>query len=157
MAARRVASPDFLIPAGLFVFAFILRELGVHAWLPYVGHPDEPKIIDSAIHIVKTGDLNPHLYIWPSLWIYLEALVIRAHVIWGTLRGAYQGTQSLPDVTHIFTLAPGVYTWARTFTAIVGASTVALLYVVGKQMFDGNRRIGVIAALGRQPPLLGRH
>jgi hypothetical protein len=147
MAARRVGSPDFLVPAGLFVFAFLLRELGVRGWLPYVGHPDEPKVIDSAIHIVKTGDLNPHLYIWPSLYIYLEALVIRTQTVWGTWRGAYQGPQSLPDITHIFTLAPGVYEWARTFTAIVGAATVALLCVVGKQMFDGNRRIGVIAAL----------
>jgi hypothetical protein len=142
-----VGSPDFLIPVGLFIFAFFLRELGVRAWLPYVGHPDEPKVIDSAIHIVKSGDLNPHLYIWPSFYIYFEALVIRAHTIWGTWRGVYEGPQSLPDITHIFTLAPGVYTWARTFTALVGASTVALLYVVGKQMFDRNRRIGVVAAL----------
>jgi hypothetical protein len=143
----RLASPDFLIPAALFIFAFYLREMGIRAWLPYVGHPDEPKVIDSAIHIVKTGDLNPNLYIWPSLYIYVQALVIHAQTIWGTWHGVYQGPQSLPDTTHIFTLAPGVYTWARTFTAIVGASTVALLYVVGRQMFDGNRRIGVIAAL----------
>ncbi|MEO8285342.1 MAG: phospholipid carrier-dependent glycosyltransferase [Chloroflexota bacterium] len=146
-AARRVGSPDFLIPAGLFVFAFLIRILGVRGWLPYVGHPDEPKVIDSAIHIIKTGDLNPHLYIWPSLYIYIEALVIRAHTFWGTLRGIYDGPQSLPDITHIFSLAPGVYVWARTFTAIVGAATVALMYVVARQMFDGNRRIGVIAAL----------
>jgi len=145
--AYRLGSPDFLLPAGLFLFAFFLRELGVHGWLPYVGHPDEPKLIDSATHIVKTGNLNPNLYIWPSLYIYVEAVVIHIQTLWGTWRGAYQGPQSLPDTTHIFTLAPGVYTWARTFTAIVGASTAALLYVVGRQMFDGNRRIGVIAAM----------
>src|SRR3954454_14090259 len=110
---RRIFTPDVLAVALLFLFAFALRVYGVRGSLPYVGHPDEPKLIDSAIHIVKSGKLNPHLYIWPSLYIYLEALIIRAHTAWGTLRGAYQGTQSLPAVTHIFTLAPGVYTWAR--------------------------------------------
>lgn len=146
-ATRRLRSTDFFITAALFLFAFGIRELGVRGWLPYVGHPDEPKLVDSAIHIVKSGDLNPHLFIWPSLYTYLEALVVRTHVTWGTLRGYYAGPQSLPDVTHIFSLAPGVYIWVRTFTAIVGALTVALMYVVGRQVFDGNRRIGVIAAL----------
>src|SRR3954453_4056546 len=147
MAARRVASPDFLIPAGLFIFAFFIRELGVRAWLPYIGPPDEPKLIDSAVHIVKTGDLNPHLYIWPSLYIYFEALVTRLHTTWGTLRGYYRGPQSLPDISHIFALAPGVYVWARVLTAFIGAATCALLFVVGRAMFNGSRRVGVVAAL----------
>src|SRR3954452_12909123 len=118
---RRWLTPDLFIILALFLFAFVLRAYGVRGSLPYVGHPDEPKLIDSAIHMVKTGDLNPHLYIWPSLYIYLEALVIRAHTYWGTWRGAYQGPQSLPDITHIFSLSTGVYMWARTFTAFVGA------------------------------------
>src|SRR5919198_947419 len=144
---RRLLSPDFLLAAVLFLFALALRAYGVRGSLPYVGHPDEPKLIDSAIHIVKSGDLNPHLYIWPSLYIYLEALVVKAQLVWGLVRGYYTGPQSLPDVTHVFTLAPGVYVWARTLTAIVGATTVALLYVVGREMFNGSRRIGVVAAL----------
>ncbi len=146
-AGRRLRSADALIVLGLFLFAFVIRIVGIHGWLPYVGHPDEPKVIDSAIHIVKSGDLNPHLYIWPSLYIYLEAIVVRLHTSWGTLRGYYDGPQSLPDITHIFSLVPGVYMWARALTALIGAATIPVLYVVGKQMFDGNRRIGVAAAL----------
>jgi hypothetical protein len=144
---RRLFTPDALAVALLFAFALALRVYGVGGSLPYVGHPDEPKLIDSAIHIVKSGDLNPHLYIWPSLYIYIAALVVKAHLLWGVLRGYYTGPQSLPDVTHIFSLAPGVYVWARTLTAVVGAATVALLYVVGREMFNGSRRVGVVAAL----------
>ncbi|HET9496386.1 MAG TPA: glycosyltransferase family 39 protein [Chloroflexia bacterium] len=146
-AGRRLRSADVLIVLGLFLFALFIRIVGIRGWLPYVGHPDEPKVIDSAIHIVKSGDLNPNLYIWPSLYIYLEAIVVRLHTWWGTLRGYYDGAGSLPDITHIFSLAPGVYMWARTLTAVIGAATISVLYVVGKQMFDGNRRIGVAAAL----------
>jgi 4-amino-4-deoxy-L-arabinose transferase-like glycosyltransferase len=144
---RRLLTPDFLLVSALFLFALALRAYGVRGSLPYVGHPDEPKLVDSAIHIVKSGDLNPHLYIWPSLYIYLEALVVKAQLVWGLLRGYYAGPQSLPDVTHIFTLAPGVYVWARTLTAVLGAATVCLLYVVGREMFNGSRRVGVAAAL----------
>jgi 4-amino-4-deoxy-L-arabinose transferase-like glycosyltransferase len=144
---RHLLSPDLLLVTALFLVAFALRVYGVRGSLPYVGHPDEPKLIDSAIHIVKTGDLNPNLYIWPSLYIYLEALVVRVQTIWGMLRGYYTGPESLPDVTHIFTQAAGVYVWARTLTAAVGAAAVALLYVVGREMFNGSRRVGVVAAL----------
>src|SRR5215210_8996635 len=144
---RRLSSRDLAIATALFLFALALRAYGVRGWLPYVVHPDEPKLIDSAVHIVKTGDLNPHLYIWPSLYIYLEALVIKAHLVWGIFRGYYAGPGGLPDVTHVFSMAPGVYVWARTFTAIVGSATVALLYVLGKEIFNSNRRVGVAAAL----------
>lgn len=145
--ARRLLSPDFLIMAALFIFAFALRAQGVSGSLPYVGHPDEPKVIDSAIHIVKSGDLNPHIYIWPSFYIYLQALLLKFHVLYGTLRGYYAGAQSLPNVTHIFTQDVGVYLWARTLAAFIGAVTIPVLYTVGKEMFNGSRRVGVAAAL----------
>lgn len=143
----RLRSPDFLIGAVLFLFAFALRVYGIGNSLPYIAHPDEPKIIDSAIHIVKSGDLNPHLYIWPSFYIYLQALLLRVHVIFGTLRGYYAGAASLPDVTHIITLDSGIYIWARTLAAAIGAASMPLLYTVGKEMFNGSRRVGVAAAL----------
>src|SRR5947209_14690488 len=91
---RLLSSPDFLIAAAIFVGALALRLCGVGGSLPYIGHPDEPKLVDAATHIVKSGDLNPRLYIWPSLYIYLEALVIRAHLLWGMPRGYYAGAQS---------------------------------------------------------------
>src|SRR5438132_14191327 len=111
---RRLLTVDVLAVALLFLFALALRMYGVRGSLPYVGHPDEPKLIDSATHIVKSGDLNPHLYIWPSLYIYLEALVTRVHLAWGELRGYYAGPQALPDLSHSLSLAPGrdVWVWA---------------------------------------------
>ncbi|HEX8228610.1 MAG TPA: phospholipid carrier-dependent glycosyltransferase [Chloroflexia bacterium] len=142
-----IISVDFLIMAALFLFAFALRWYGISGSLPYVAHPDEPKVIDSAIHIVKSGDLNPNLYIWPSLYIYIQALLLQVHVAWGTLRGYYEGAASLPDVTHIFTLDSSVYIWARTLAAAIGAITIPVLYHVGKEMFNDSRRVGLAAAL----------
>lgn len=151
LPARRftsgIFSVDFLIMAALFLFAFALRGYGISGSLPYVAHPDEPKVIDSAIHIVKSGDLNPNLYIWPSLYVYIQALLLKVHMLWGTFRGYYDGAASLPDVTHIFTLDSGVYIWARTLAAFIGAITIPVLYRVGKEMFNDSRRVGLAAAL----------
>ncbi|MFN2286438.1 MAG: glycosyl transferase family 39, partial [Anaerolineae bacterium] len=39
--------------------------------LPYLAHTDEPTQYNPAINILKTGDLNPHFFNYPSLTIYL--------------------------------------------------------------------------------------
>ncbi|MGI8586099.1 MAG: ArnT family glycosyltransferase [Chloroflexia bacterium] len=101
--------------------------------------------MDSAVHIVKTGDLNPHLYIWPSLVIYIQALIYKLNLLWGTWRGYYVGPESLPDHNHIFALAPELYLWGRTFSALVGATAVAGVYHLGAAIFG--RPAGIVAGL----------
>jgi 4-amino-4-deoxy-L-arabinose transferase-like glycosyltransferase len=136
--------PDLFIVAGIFAAAMLARAWGVQWSLPYVGHVDEPKIVDSGVQIVKTGDLNPHLFIWPSLVIYIQALIYKLNLLWGTWRGYYVGPQSLPDQNHIFALAPGLYLWGRTFSALVGAAAVAGCFALGRAMFG--RAAGILAA-----------
>src|SRR2546428_13114827 len=80
---RGLLTLDVLVAALLFLFALALRAYGVRGSLPYVAHPDEPKLIDSAIHIVKSATLNPHLYIWPPLYTNLKPLSTKPHLLWG--------------------------------------------------------------------------
>ena len=137
-------SRDTLILAGVFLGALALRAWGIQWSLPYVGHVDEPKIVDSAVHMVKTGDLNPHLFIWPSGVIYIQALIDKLNVIWGTWRGYYHGPDSLPDSNHIFAVAPDLYLWGRLFSATVGAAAVVGVYVLGQRLIG--RAAALIAA-----------
>ncbi|MEO5953856.1 MAG: hypothetical protein ABIQ44_15445, partial [Chloroflexia bacterium] len=95
--------------------AFGIRVWGAQGSLPYVGHPDEPILVDAATRIVKSGDLNPHNFLYPSFYIYAEAAVVKANVLWGTFRGYYSGVGSLPDESQLFALAPSVYVWIRVF------------------------------------------
>jgi 4-amino-4-deoxy-L-arabinose transferase-like glycosyltransferase len=132
--SRQFLTRDRIVTLGLFGLALALRAWGVQWSLPYVGHVDEPKIVDSAVHMVKTGDLNPHLFIWPSGVIYIQALIDKLNLIWGTWRGYYHGPDSLPDSNHIFAVAPGLYLWGRLFSATVGAVAVAGLYALGRRM-----------------------
>lgn len=130
----------------LFLAAFGLRVWGAQGSLPYVGHPDEPILVDAAARIVKSGDLNPHNFLYPSFYIYVEALVTKANVTWGTFRGYYSGAGSLPDESQLYALAPSVYVWIRVVSAAVGALAVALLYPVGKRLFK-SRLAGLMGAV----------
>lgn len=143
----RLGGIDALLFVALFLFAFLLRAWGAEGSLPYVGHPDEPHIVDAATRIVRTGDLNPRMFIYPSLYVYVEAAVVKAHEVWGTWRGYYAGPGSLPDGSQLFASAPGIYAWVRVLTAVVGALCVAMLYVIGRALFGGSRRAGFAAAM----------
>src|SRR4051812_41877418 len=136
-------SPDWVIAIVLFLLAAGMRVWGIWGSLPYVANVDEPKIVDSAVHILKTGDLNPHLFIWPSLVIYLQTAVDWIGTLWN---GAWGGApQPLPDSNHIFALAPDLYLWGRGLTALIGAAAVAGTYGVGRAMLG--RGAGLVAAL----------
>ena len=59
----------------VLVGALVARLWDVAAQLPAMHHPDEygnTRLIES---IVATGDLNPHFFNYPSLFIYLQAAV----------------------------------------------------------------------------------
>src|SRR5207248_209091 len=86
-----------------------------------------------------------HLFIWPALVIYLQALLDRVQVFFSTWLGGFPGPQALPDSNHIFALVPGLYLWGRTASAIIGAAAVAGCYALGRAMFG--RPAALVAAL----------
>jgi 4-amino-4-deoxy-L-arabinose transferase-like glycosyltransferase len=138
-------SADWIIVPALFVGAAVLRVWGVSWSLPYVIHPDESNVVDAGVRIIKSGDLNPHWFLYPTLVIYLQTAVYKLNLLWGTWQGYYTGPASLPDRNHIFALAPELYLWGRTVTALISAAAVAGLYGLGKAMFG--RAAGLAAAL----------
>jgi 4-amino-4-deoxy-L-arabinose transferase-like glycosyltransferase len=67
----------FLMHGGLIVVAAIywIVLAGINA--PFVYHPDEPDVMARAVRIAITGDLNPHWFHYPTLTIYLHAIVAK--------------------------------------------------------------------------------
>jgi hypothetical protein len=65
-----------LLAAALIIAgAFVLRMWGIRGGLPYVDHPDEPNPINYVVQMLKTGDLNPHFFQKPSLYVYMLLVV----------------------------------------------------------------------------------
>ncbi len=125
----------FIFLLAILAVAFFFRVYGIDFGLPYIYHPDEPSIVNRALSMLHTGDFSPHWFNWPSLYIYIQALVY-------FMRYLYSAGQAIGfgDVQMA-----GFYLWGRFTTAVLGTMSVGLTYWVGKKVFD--RRVGLLGAL----------
>jgi 4-amino-4-deoxy-L-arabinose transferase-like glycosyltransferase len=117
------------------IFALAIRIYGNSLSLPYVPHPDEPAVVDRALAMLRTGDYDPHSFIYPTLYTYLQLFVYVAQFLWGSARGIYHSLADLPTSTAIITTAPGFYVWGRVLTAVLGAGTVLVVYRTGARLY----------------------
>ena len=135
---------------GVALVAFALRWWGANAGLPYMYHPDEPRYVTIAQTIVKTGDLNPHFFNYPSLFVYLHAAVYVPLYMVGRLAGSLH---SFADIAapHMLTMGttyttqPSTVLLGRGVSVVLGTASVVLVYVVGRQVYS--RTVALFAAL----------
>ncbi|HEX5502198.1 MAG TPA: phospholipid carrier-dependent glycosyltransferase [Thermomicrobiales bacterium] len=146
LAAR--SRRDWLRPAALAAVALAgaaLRFHGLGFALPYVPHPDEPAVVNIAQRMLVTGDLDPHRFTYPSLYIELQAAVYALHLGWGFTQGLYRSVGDLPATTDRITTAPGIFLWGRALTATLATGAILLTYGAGRRLYGP--RVGLIAAL----------
>jgi len=60
----------------VLTFAAVLRLWAIDWGAPYLYHPDEHLILHPALNIVRDADLNPHWFQYPSLFIYVQSLLV---------------------------------------------------------------------------------
>ncbi len=125
--------------------ALALRVWGAGWSLPYVDHPDEPAIVQVLLRMLK-GDLNPKHFFYPSLILYLQALVFKIHFVWGNLIGMYSDSFTLPNSAYFYTTIPNAFVWSRIVTALLGTGTVLTMATWG-QLAVGKREALLAAAL----------
>src|SRR5262245_20232898 len=109
----------------IVVAAAALRLWHIGAGIPYAVGPDEPQVMNRVVHMMKTGDFNPHFFDWPTLTFYLNLIVSCLTFLAGAMRGAWS---HLDQVS-----APELYLAGRQFTALAGAATVALTFAAGRR------------------------
>lgn len=138
----------------IFLIALFLRFLGVHPGFP-ANHPDEPTIYGSVKQLILHGKLKPVLYSYGGLLYELYSLVtilifiplsfliflfshLKVILLEGIvgLLGSYRYSQLLTGSNFLY--------WARYLTAILGALSVVVVYLLGKKMF--NKFVGLLAA-----------
>lgn len=133
-----------LLVVALAVGALALRVWGLGWGLPYVEHPDEPSILQTALRMVRHGDLHPQRFDKPTGFFYLLAATTRLYAEWAMRSGMLASPQDLPQGVGLFTTMPELFVWNRALTALLGAATVPLLYLLGRDSFG--RRAGLLAA-----------
>ncbi len=143
---KRESERLFFFALCLFTFAFLVRLVGLRWGLPSAEHwgsyhPDERQTVFAVFRMVNEGGFNPHFFNYPSLYLYL---VYAAHLVAGML-----------GLTHAIT--PDNAAWAfshdvilagRVVTAVLGAATAPLVYLIGRELSGrkpNDRIIGVLA------------
>jgi 4-amino-4-deoxy-L-arabinose transferase-like glycosyltransferase len=127
----RHTDPAWILVAIVLVGA-ILRFTGIAFGLPQTqARPDESRILNIALRIAA-GDLNPHYFVYPTLYMYLLAGVIKAgSLVPGTADFRTAGLE------HFLV-------YGRCFTAALGTLTIVPVYMLARRLRD--RWCGVIAA-----------
>jgi 4-amino-4-deoxy-L-arabinose transferase-like glycosyltransferase len=131
-------------PLGLFLLALgaglYLRLLGVGFCYPMLHcHPDEHYLVQPALNMMRTGDFNPHLFVYPTLFIYILLAVFCLTFLYGISAGLWGnvgGAVGKPAPFHVA---------GRVATAALGTASIAAVYVAGKRLVD--RESGAVAAV----------
>jgi 4-amino-4-deoxy-L-arabinose transferase-like glycosyltransferase len=127
----------------LIVFlAFSLRAWGVGQGLPASYYPDERHFINRAMSF-GTGDLNPHWFHKPALYMYVLFLEYGLFYLIGRAAGVFAGLQDLARL-YINNLTAFLLI-GRCTTVLLGTATVWLVYRLARRMYGW--RAALAAAL----------
>jgi 4-amino-4-deoxy-L-arabinose transferase-like glycosyltransferase len=127
----------------VLITAAVLRFWALGHRIPWSVEVDEPEIVERAIHMMRSGSLNPNFFDYPGLYIYVQLLVSIVHFVLGALGGAWSSL----DQAH----SPSFYYWGRAVTATVGTVTTLLVYQIGLRW--GGRHALLAAGLFAVMPL----
>ena len=129
----------------LIIFlALVLRLAGISHGFPFIFHPDEPTIVQSALGV--RFDPNPGHFDWPHFFIYANYFVFN---IFAKIRDLAVDYNIQNFMIKIFPLmwddTVVFYFITRVFVAVLGGLTVIPVYKTGKVLFG--EKVGLLSAL----------
>ena len=132
----------------ILLFAFLIRLKGAGFGLPYLYHPDEENIVGRSLHMLASGDLNPHWFGHPgSFVIYVLAIVFAAvlavYFVYCLSAGLVSDAASFKEFVE--TDPTVVYYAGRIFMILLAVVTVYLAYAIAKKLF--NKPAALLSAL----------
>ncbi|MEO5895883.1 MAG: glycosyltransferase family 39 protein [Vicinamibacterales bacterium] len=128
--------------AAIIGIALVLRLVGLQYGLPAVYNPDEAAIMARALSFAK-GTLNPHNFLYPTLYFYVLFAWVGAYLALVWLTG---GVSSVLELQQLYFTDPvGLYTAGRILGAVLGSLSVAAIYKLAAGLYG--RTVGILAAL----------
>lgn len=122
--------------------AVLVRLWGLTHDLPFNYYPDEAHFVKRTLAF-GSGDLNPHWFHKPALYMYLLFIEYGVYYVVGSLFGWFASVDDF--ARHYFTDPSMFYLLGRLTTTAFGVATVYLIYLVGVRY--GGKRVGLISAL----------
>ncbi len=133
----------------LMISALLVRTIAAQHGLPYIYNYDEPITAGTALHMMKTGDFNPHMYNYGSLLIYLYYIIDVIDFFWlvGRPETAPSYLTSLKDI-HVGVVGigddwlwqvshPSFYLLNRMFSVVLNLLSIVFTYFLAKHITGG--------------------
>ena len=141
---RTISRPRYVgwALAAVCVIGFLFRVWNLDYSLPGVYHPDEIPILNRALAFAK-GDVNPHNFLYPSLYFYLLFAWEASFFLLGRVAGVYQSAADFQ--TQYFRDPSAIVVAARAFSVACGVLTLVAVHRLGRRLADPV--VGVVAAL----------
>ena len=117
----------------ILLIGFLLRSWGVDFGLPGKYRPDEELFVSPALGF-HSGDLNPHLFIYPTFYMYVLSAVYKVYDWVGTAGGLFQGNNFLTFAQD--TDQATIYHLGRCVTLCFGLATLWAVYALCRRRFD---------------------
>ncbi len=137
----RNKSPQFWLLAAIVTLGAALRFWGLQWGLPYEYQSEEYKIVKYALRM-GGGDLNPHFFEYPSLYLYVMLAVYGIYFVIGRIFGVFAGSH---EFALSFVKDPTMfYLMGRVIEASCGAAMVYVTFWVGRRFYS--EKTGLIAA-----------
>lgn len=124
----------------------ILIGLGLRLWgigwgLPYQYQTEEYKIIKYALRM-GSGDLNPHFFEYPSLYLYFILFINGFYFLIGRAIGKFNDVGAF---AHFFVKDPtSFYLIGRILESLFGIGVIILTYKIAKLVFE--EKVACLAA-----------
>ena len=128
--------PDWIALSAILAVAAAARLWFLTSGVPHAVGIDEPQVVDRALRILRTGDWNPHVFDYPTLVIYLHAVVAIVRFLWGALSGDW-GSLDAFSIT-------AVYGAGRFVAAAIGVATVWITWRLARDL--SSRAVALFAA-----------
>ncbi|MFH1367768.1 MAG: glycosyltransferase family 39 protein [Elusimicrobiota bacterium] len=122
----------YIILSVIILGAFI-RFIGISIGMPDFPIFDEPNVTERALRM-GTGDLNPHWFANPSLWVYLNFAVFILYFIIGKVFGLFASSRDF--ALSFFKDPSAFYILSRSVTAVFGTLAILPLYSLIKRCYD---------------------
>lgn len=116
--------------------SWIARVRLIDAALPYCQHGDEQLWMERAIHILKTGDLNPHRFTKPSVMVYLTtAGLVLGIMKAGMAGGSIVSAQHWIDGGYPYYSMPEAVRVPRLILAALSIGTMCLSALIASAIY----------------------
>lgn len=132
----------------VLAFSLFLRFRVIENGMPYPQHVDEMYLADTGAKILKTGDFNPHFFMYPGLPIYLTAAAMSYGYLDAANHLELQNTAEIGLTGYPYYQHPRVVRPARQLFALFSLAAMALLAGIAW-------RFGGLLAMVAAPAWLG--